>query len=85
MYYVVFPRRYDSHDDCCVIGKFDTLKEATNNRKAAGDVVVDHNGNIVQSDEWLYDWEKAKSICFAKQCQRFNLSVSQEIKKFNSP
>lgn len=44
-----------------------SLKEVLAAREAAGALVVDDNGNIVQDDCWLFDWEKSARSCYARE------------------
>lgn len=73
MNYVVINRRWlDKVDDFIVISApHTTLAEAREARAVSGDLVV-HNCSlrVVDSIDWLWEWEKAQSKCYARKAIR---------------
>lgn len=47
------------------------LKEA---RCVSGDIVINSDMTVNQSDEWLWDWEKNDPRCYARICQEHGWS-----------
>jgi hypothetical protein len=52
--------------DRIVIGVAKTLEEAAKLRQVSGDLVTLH-GLVVDSEEWLFPWEKTDPNCYAKK------------------
>lgn len=69
MSYEVHHRRYyNTPNDFALIAKCKTLEEAKKKRVVSGDLVVHaHNHKIVVNSEWLWDWEKKDSYCYARR------------------
>lgn len=65
-YKVVHRRDYYTMCDRIVIGVAKTLEEAAKLRRVSGDLVTLH-GLAVDSEEWLFPWEKTDSNCYAKK------------------
>ena len=65
-YKVVHRRDYYAMCDRIVIGVAKTLEEAAKLRRVSGDLVTLH-GLAVDSEEWLFPWEKTDPNCYAKK------------------
>jgi len=74
MYEIHYRRGYDTPRDYCVIARnIPSLREAGLLRICSGDLVVHARTLItVDSDEWLYDWEKSNPDCYAKKAIAFD-------------
>jgi hypothetical protein len=55
---------------------FVSRKRAAEMREMAGDLVFSDSGEIDQGEDWLYDWEKKDSNCYARKQQREKLNVA---------
>lgn len=63
--------------DFYAVGYFATLEEARKARCVSGDLVFDtRTRSVVESDEWLWDWEKAKDDCYARRCIRNRVKLN---------
>lgn len=52
------------------IGEAATLEQAKALRKTNGDLVTDSRGNVVRSEQWLWNWERKDSKSLAKMAVR---------------
>lgn len=66
LFKVVSRRNYYTMCDRVVIGVAKTLEEAAKLRVVSGDLVT-YRGLVVNSEEWLFPWEKALPTCYAKE------------------
>lgn len=66
LFKVVSRRNYYTMCDRVVIGVAKTLEEAAKLRRVSGDLVTLH-GLVVDSEEWLFPWEKTDPNCYAKK------------------
>lgn len=70
MYSVIFKRDYGGgkKDRVVLAANLPTLESAKVARKLSGDLVVDSKTfKTITNTEWLWDWEKNKSNCYAMQ------------------
>ncbi len=58
-----------------IYGAFLTMQQASKTRVISGDLVFNDSGEINQSEEWLFDWEKENPNCYARKAQKANLNV----------
>lgn len=68
-YSIHFRRDFDTRDDYQEIGRAATLEEALLTRKVSGDLVT-HRGLVVDSQDWLFAWERADQNCYAQRAIR---------------
>ena len=76
-YKVVHRRDYYTMCDRIVIGVAKTLEEAAKLRRVSGDLVTLH-GLAVDSEEWLFPWEKDLPDCYAKEA----IEADKEARKY---
>lgn len=58
------------------LGSFRTLKEAARARQMTGDLVFNlESGEIEQSQEWLFDWERKDPNCYAVRNQKSKIKL----------
>lgn len=56
-----------------------TLQEAKSLRMVSGDLVVwAHSGKCVNSESWLFDWERGDSRCYARQAISYDQRDAKE-------
>lgn len=65
MYSLVF----GTPDNFQVIASSDDLHVLKINRVVSGDIVINPDMTVCQSDEWLWDWEKIEPLCYARRAQ----------------
>ena len=71
MFAIHYRRDVGTKDDFVLIAKgLATLHQARNRRKMPGDLVVDDSGRVVNSEDWLFEWEKTQPECFARRAMR---------------
>ena len=65
MYRLVFgrPNKY-------VVLKSGSLIECVAARALSGDLILNPQGKVIQSNAWLFDWEKTNPNCYAKKMQK---------------
>lgn len=73
---VAYIRDYPPFDGA-LIAAYLTMEAAREARQVAGDLVFNPDHTISQSDEWLWDWEKANPNCYARRAQRQRLKVGE--------
>mgnify|MGYP001217440292 CR=1 FL=1 len=78
-YKIVFRRDYHTISDRTVLGQASTLAEAAALRKVSGDLVT-LRGLVVDSEEWLFPWEKEKPDCYARLAILADRSVKKRKK-----
>lgn len=47
-----------------------SLEHCASARAMSGDLVLDPDGKVNQSDTWLWPWEKEDPNCYARKMQR---------------
>lgn len=69
MYAIHHRRGYSARRDYVEIARdLPTLAAARDARIVSGDLVVSQaTGEVVRSQAWLWDWEKADPICYAQK------------------
>ena len=71
LYQVHFRRSAHSKKDYVLIEPslgLNTLEKAKAARSVSGDLVVSwHTHEVIQSEDWLFDWEKADPNCYARK------------------
>ena len=68
MFEVHFRRDVGSREDFVFLGRFGSLSEAAGARRVSGDLVVGSGtGLVVDSDDWLFGWEKDDDSCYARR------------------
>lgn len=75
MYAIHFRRNARTRNDFVRLDQngFATLDFAKEARKLSGDLVVDlRTGLVVDSEEWLWDWEKADPMCYARRAMKMD-------------
>lgn len=65
MFYIIY--RNDIYGNFAIVGAASSLEECVTKRQVLGDLVVDEHGDLVISDEWLFDCEKGDESCYAKE------------------
>jgi hypothetical protein len=76
LYSIHFRRDYNTPKDYSLVGEptygLDTLERAKAARVVSGDLVVSwKTGEIIKSEEWLFDWEKEDPNCYAQRAIAF--------------
>lgn len=82
-YKVVYRRDAHTISDRTVLGCAKTLQEAAALRKVSGDLVTLH-GLVVDSEEWLFPWEKKDPNCYAKQAIVHDAAVRNKTKSYRN-
>jgi hypothetical protein len=66
----------DSHPfDAVLFGSCLSMAAAKATRQTSGDLVFNEDRTINQSDEWLWEWEKADPKCYARRSQAAGVKV----------
>lgn len=83
MYAIHFRRGYRTQKDFATMAtNLHTLEEAKNKRGTSGDLVVyQKTGIVVDSQEWLEDWEKKDKNCYAQKAIRYDNPKSSKISR----
>jgi len=91
MFFVIYRQDF-SGNFVILSGPHESVADAFDYRKVAGDIVVDSNYIPVQGDEWLFDYEKKlpnpqtlfwnwldKTQCYAKHVQALAASGNYKV------
>jgi hypothetical protein len=62
-------------DGYVVILETNSLEKAFAVRVVTGDLVFDAYGDILQGDEWLFDFEKRSDHWYSRRCQKARLKL----------
>lgn len=72
-YAIHWRRDFHTKRDFSLIAEFHCLEDAAKARKLSGELVVNvSTGNCVDSDCWLWDWEKEDPNCYARKAIEFD-------------
>ncbi len=75
-YQVVF--LHDPSGDYVQVATAETLSQAVQQRHWSGDLIY-QDGGIVQSQDWLWEWEKQEESCYAQKMIRQNPPLNKRI------
>ena len=68
MYAIHFRKDFNTPNNFTIIADNLSLPEAKRLRVVSGDLVVNQKTKkVVQSDYWLWDWEKKDPSCYARK------------------